>query len=300
MEGTPTICQGAQIPPLRIVEHSGHVERWEMTTNQSNENWDIIPNNTTSISSADLGELAAGTYYFRALVKDGNCAAVWTPTYTIIVSDDLAPDPPTVTSPQFACIGTEHIIQPNGDNYQWYVQAIGGWPIEDASGNPANSITVTITDEWITRYVSEVDDLTGCVSDRAEVQVRPNLDPGQIFKDGQRVCELHQPATTIGSYYDAEAYGGGTVEYQWYVQKNGGALQEISGETSATFTPSAYMGEEGVYIFIRKAKNSTCDNWQQSRGEWRLVVGKPDASIEAEPGHAIICQNSGVELRLKV
>jgi hypothetical protein len=293
-----TICQGAQIQPLQIVGHNGHVERWEWTTDLSSTQWDIIPNNTSSISTADLGELAVGTYYFKALVKDGNCAAVWTNTVTITVTNNSAPNPPTVTSPQYACIGTPYTIEPSGSNYQWYEQEIGGWPI--GGNTPVHSVTVTVTDEWITRYVSVVDAGTHCVSNRAEVQVRPNLEPGQINNVGQRECDLNEEATTIGSYYDAEAYGGGTVEYQWYVQANGGEEQLISGATSATFTPSAYMGTEGEYIFIRKVRNSTCANWQQSRGSWRLVVGKPDASIEAVPGHATICQNGGVELRLRV
>lgn len=77
LSANQTICQGAQIQPLQIEGHNGHVERWEWTTANSNH-WDTIPNNTSSISSADLGELAEGIYYFKALVKDGNCNAEWT------------------------------------------------------------------------------------------------------------------------------------------------------------------------------------------------------------------------------
>lgn len=293
LQRSHTICQGAQIEPLYIEGHNGHVERWERTTDLNSTQWDIIPNNTSSISSADLGELAAGIYYFRALVKDGNCEAVWTNTVTITVINQTAPPPPTVLSPQYACIGTRHTIEPSGNNYQWYEQEMGGWPIENAN-------IVTVTAEYITRYVSVFDPGTNCASDRALVVVRPNIEPGEINSTGQRECELDRQATTIGTVSAAETHDGGTVEYQWYVQVNGGEAQPIEGETSATYTPQAYMDEEGVYIFIRKVKNSDCDNWQQSRGEWRLVVGKPDASITAVPEHAIICQGAGVELQLSV
>ncbi len=304
LQSNQTICQGAQIQPLQIVDHNGHVERWEWTTDTTDTEWDWIPNNTSSISTADLGELAAGTYYFRALVKDGNCDTAWTNTVTITVRDDDAPNPPTVTSPQYACIGTDYTIQPSGGNYQWYEQAIGGWPIKDAEGHSVNSVTVKITDAWITRYVSEVAE-NGCVSDRAEVQVRPNLEPGEINDVGQRECDLGQSADEIGSDQNAVAYGEEPTvpQYQWYVQVNGDTtLREIDGANSATFTPSAYMGEEGEYIFIRKAKNPNCEseNWQQSRGKWRLVVGEPDASIKAVPGHATICENGSIKLHLSV
>ena len=296
-----TICEGSQIFPLEITEHTGHIERWEWTTTDPQAEttvWNIIPNNTTIITSEDLGNLSAGNYYFRALIKDGNCAPDWTNTIHIEVLSAPAPDPLTFVSPQYACIGTEYEIQvPDSTvTYHWYSKPIGGWPDDDLRN-------VTVTNSWVTRYVSVVSSNENeCESIRSEIVVRPNVDPGIISSAGQFVCEIGSDPVTIGSQPtddrdgQAHVFPSGTVEYQWYVtttNENGTTSTElISGATLETFTPTDYMSQEGVFIFTRKVKAVGCNDWQQSDGSWRLSIGNPDATISTSPTSILPCNPS--------
>ncbi|MCR4857768.1 MAG: hypothetical protein K5890_06190, partial [Bacteroidales bacterium] len=286
-----TICEGSQIDPLVLEGYSGHVERWEQRIG-STGSWTWVPNNTSSISSADLGDLPVGTYYFRALVKDGNCDAKYSNVVKIIVSSALAPAPPTVTSPQFTCPYTDYIIpNPGPGTYRWYSQEVGG--------NPHDSLrTVHMQMAYVDRYVSYVDPNNGCYSERVLIVVQPNFNPGSIVGGTQTECSVGETAQTIGSHTDASIpSGSGTVIYQWYVVKDGDTTA-ISGANSATFTPSSYMNEEGIYIFLRKAKNSECDSMVTSTGRWTLTIGEPDATITAVPERAVICSGTGVGLTL--
>ena len=196
-----TICEGSQIDPLVLEGYSGHVERWEQRIGATGS-WTWVPNNTSSISSADLGDLPVGTYYFRALVKDGNCDAKYSNVVKIVVSDALAPAPPTVTSPQFTCPYTDYIIpNPGPGTYRWYSQEVGG--------NPHDSLrTVHMQMAYVDRYVSFVDPDNGCYSERVLIVVQPNLNPGSIIGGTQTECSVGATAQPIGSHTDASIPSG--------------------------------------------------------------------------------------------
>ena len=298
-----TICEHSLIQPLLIEGTIGHIERWEYTTDTTTGTWHTIPNNTISISSADLGLLDIGTYFYRALVKNGNCATDMTNIVKIEVTEGETPLAPIVTQPQYACYDTDYEIQipaPINGKYAWYEHEVGGWSNE-------NFRTVHVTDAWVSRWVSFVDTVSGCSSSRALVSVRSNLNSGEIATTGQIACTKFEDPLTIGSL----VVGTDTlhaklldetiesIEYKWYVQKDGEEPVQIDGEAQATYTPSSeIMGTEGVYIFTRYAKASGCTEWQKSKGSWKLVVGPPNASISVLSEHATLCETSSVQLTL--
>lgn len=288
-----TLCVGSQIQPLIITGNSGHVERWEQRIGASGE-WAWIPNNTTSLSTADLGDLSIGNYFYRALVKDGNCEATYTNEVKITVTNEMAPAALTYTTPQYTCPNTSYMIAvPSGSyHYHWYEHEIGG--IADASLQ-----TVQMQLANIARYVSHYDEVTECQSARTLIVVKSNFKPGSIIKGSQTECTIGMSAHTIGSETDAIVLDGtGTVQYQWFVSVDGAEATAIDGATAATYTPIPFMDEEHVYVFTRKAKNSACSDWIASFNSWTLTIGVPDATITAVPANAVVCGGSGVKLTL--
>lgn len=298
-----TICEHSLIQPLLIEGAIGHVERWEYTTDTTTGTWHTIPNNTNSISSADLGLLGIGTYFYRALVKDGNCATKMTNTVKVEVTEGTTPPAPVVTQPQYACYDTDYEIQipePVNGKFSWYDHAVGGWAHDSLR-------IVHVTDAWVSRWVSFVDTISGCSSSRSLVSVRSNLNPGEIATTGQIACTKFEDPLTIGSLVvgtdtlHATLLNGAThnIEYRWYIQKDDGEPVLINGANQATYTPSSdIMGTEGTYIFTRYAKSSECTQWQKSMGSWKLVVGPPDASITVLSEHSTLCETSSVTLTL--
>lgn len=298
-----TICEHSLIQPLLIEGAIGHVERWEYTTDTTTGTWHTIPNNTNSISSADLGLLGIGTYFYRALVKDGNCATKMTNTVKVEVTEGTTPPAPVVTQPQYACYDTDYEIQipePVNGKFSWYDHAVGGWAHDSLR-------IVHVTDAWVSRWVSFVDTISGCSSSRSLVSVRSNLNPGEIATIGQIACTKFEDPLTIGSLVvgtdtlHATLLNGAThnIEYRWYIQKDDGEPVLINGANQATYTPSSdIMGTEGTYIFTRYAKSSECTQWQKSMGSWKLVVGPPDASITVLSEHTTLCETSSVTLTL--
>lgn len=226
-----TICTGSQIHPLQITGHNGHISKWESSSDGSI--WTTIANNTASLSSAQLNELTAGTYYFRAYVQNGNCAEVTTNTVTVTVLSDAAPDAPVLDNPQYACYDEDYTITVPTEtaNYQWYESESGG------VNNPSLQ-TVHVGYAWTTRYVS-VRDNAGCESARSIVTVRPNLSIGGIGTEGQTECSTGATAATIRPDQATTLPSGitGTISYQWYVSEDGGT----------TYTPHQRRHQQRIY-----------------------------------------------------
>lgn len=280
---SPTICSGSPIPTLTLSGYTGHVERWEYKKS-SETSWTTISNNTDHITQTDIEELSEGIYEFRAVLKSGTCASVNSSGGTVTVSSTSAPTDPAILQPQYFCVGDSFHLNPTGDNYRWYELEEGG--------DPADSLREgKMGVEWVRRYVSNYNSTTGCESHRVLVEARPRFSAGAIVGGSQLSCSTVSTATKIESKTNAQVNDGSAtvLQYQWYVSTNGGAYQLITGANTATYTPTAYLDNNGIYVFVRKVKYPGCDSVLTSNGTWTLSVGKPDATIAADPNNAKIC-----------
>lgn len=280
---SPTICSGSPIPTLTLSGYTGHVERWEYKKS-SETSWTTISNNTDHITQTDIEELSEGIYNFRAVLKSGTCASVNSSEGTVTVRSISAPTDPAILQPQYFCVGDSFLLNPKGNNYRWYELEEGG--------DPADSLREgKMGVEWVRRYVSNYDSTTGCESHRVLVEARPKFSAGAIVGGSQLSCSTVSTATKIESKTNAQVNDGSAtvLQYQWYVSTNGGAYQLITGANTATYTPTAYLDNNGIYVFVRKVKYPGCDSVLTSNGTWTLSVGKPDATIAADPNNAKIC-----------
>lgn len=125
VNGSKTICNGNSGGTQTLVGQTGTVLNWQSSTNTST--WTDISNSTTSYSTPILNQ----TFYYRALVQNQVCPAVYSSYSTITVNTT-----PTITDKTSSiCGNTAFIVIPSGvpagTTYTWSAPVI----------NPANAIT---------------------------------------------------------------------------------------------------------------------------------------------------------------
>jgi gliding motility-associated-like protein len=79
--GGTTVCSGTNSGTLTLAGHTGSVTRWEFSTD-GGVTWGNIANTTVTQNYTNL----VSTRYYRALVKSGACAAVYSTPDSIVVS----------------------------------------------------------------------------------------------------------------------------------------------------------------------------------------------------------------------
>ncbi|MDQ3046125.1 MAG: gliding motility-associated C-terminal domain-containing protein [Bacteroidota bacterium] len=80
VSGGTTVCSGTNSGNLTLSGHTGGVTRWEFSTN-AGATWTNITNTTATQSYLNL----TATRYYRALVKSGACASVYSGIDSIVV-----------------------------------------------------------------------------------------------------------------------------------------------------------------------------------------------------------------------
>jgi gliding motility-associated-like protein len=81
VSGGTTVCSGSNSGSLTLGGHTGSVTRWEFSTN-AGASWTNIANTTATQAYTNL----TATRYYRALVKSGACAAIYSTPDSILVA----------------------------------------------------------------------------------------------------------------------------------------------------------------------------------------------------------------------
>ncbi len=293
------LCENSEIQRIYISGEIGTIVRWEQSSSSDNGTtwsaWETIVNQRGYLDATDINALdESKRYKFRVLVKNGQCEAVYSSEANVSFSNNTAANAPDVTEYQYACVGESYDIQvptpASGLEYRWYTQQYGGTP-------DATLQTVVVSAVNQIRYVSLYEPTSGCESSRSLVAVANVLDPGEISAVGQTACNLTSTATEINSVHaavnnntpDNPSTG---VSYKWTVSKDGGEEVDIANANGASYTPSAYMTEAGVYLFKRYARIDDCP-WMKSDNSWILRVGNPIAEIT---GNNFVCGDGSTTL----
>jgi uncharacterized protein YjbI with pentapeptide repeats len=79
--GSTTVCGGSNSGTMTLSGYTGSVIRWEFSTNNGST-WNTISNTTTTQSFTNLTQ----TRIYRAMVKNGDCPAVFSSNATITVN----------------------------------------------------------------------------------------------------------------------------------------------------------------------------------------------------------------------
>lgn len=150
-----TICYNTQPNNLTVSGHTGTVVRWEWSPNGT-DNWTNIANTTTTLTSAEMGNLTADRWY-RVVVKNGDtCDETYSNAVKIDITDlnTITLTSAVGTNDQIVCKGDDMITityetagatgatitnLPNGVTGAWNASVI------TIQGTPTTTETYTIT-----------------------------------------------------------------------------------------------------------------------------------------------------------
>jgi len=103
LSANQTICAGTQPANLNLTGSSGSIAKWQWATQVSFASPTDVNNTSTSLSGAAIGQLSAARYY-RVVLQNGSCAAVYTDPVFIAV--DQAPVGGSIAADQTICSGS--------------------------------------------------------------------------------------------------------------------------------------------------------------------------------------------------
>ncbi|MDR1584047.1 MAG: hypothetical protein LBS55_12485 [Prevotellaceae bacterium] len=231
----------------------------------------------------DAATVSVITYTRRA--KDNTCNTTFIPSggawVLTVVCPGFNPGAIVTTGQTVTVGGTPITINSAQDasgigaiSYQWYKNntAIDGATEAYYTPPPADA-TVVVANTYTRRAKDNVCNTTLTASEGNWVLTVkcPSFDAGAIVTTGQTIAVGGTPVT-INSTRSATG-GDGQISYQWY--KDGNA---INGATAAYYTPPpADVTSMGVHIYIRHAKDNTCNTtFTPSEGTWTLTAICPN------------------------
>ncbi|RFS17822.1 M36 family metallopeptidase [Emticicia sp. C21] len=222
--GSTTACSNTNSGTLTLSGHTGAILRWESSTDNFASNIVNINNTTTTLPYSNLTQ----TTKFRAVVKNGVCAQVYSGIATITRANATPPSPTgnsrcgtgTVTLTATGCAG---------GTINWYASATGTAILATGTTYTTPSISSSTT-----YYVSCI--ISGCTSTRATVTATVNPTPGLPTPTGASRCG---PGTVT---LTASGCAGGSVN--WYTVSTGGT----SVGTGGTYTTPSISTTTTYYV----------------------------------------------------
>ncbi|WP_374755963.1 immunoglobulin domain-containing protein, partial [Emticicia agri] len=138
--GSQSVCIGANSGTLTLSGHTGSIVRWESSTDNFVSNIVTIANTTTTLNFSNLSQ----TTKYRAVVKNGNCAAINSAVATITVITASAPTP---TNGSRCGTGSVTLTATGcaGGTINWYAGVSGGTSLGTGTSFNTPSIATTTT-----------------------------------------------------------------------------------------------------------------------------------------------------------
>ncbi len=233
--------------------------------------------------TATFSTSTAGTYYAEARNTTTGCSS---PTRTAVVyTQTTAPAAPTVTTPVAFCenaIATAlsaTITPATSNTLNWYTVATGGTPSSSAP-TPATTTATTLS-----YYVSQVDAINSCESNRALITVNINATPAAPTTSAAGpYCE-----NATASALSATATGANTLN--WYTVATGGTGSgtAITPATTPAGTTLYYVSQTAAYTL----PTITCESARASISV--LVNPNITASVNNSATTTSLCTGGNID-----
>jgi hypothetical protein len=233
--------------------------------------------------TATFSTSTAGTYYAEARNTTTGCSS---PTRTAVVyTQTTAPAAPAVTTPVAFCenaIATAlsaSITPATSNTLNWYTVATGGTPSSTAP-TPATTTATTLS-----YYVSQVDAINSCESNRALITVNINATPAAPTTSAAGpYCE-----NATASALSATATGANTLN--WYTVATGGTGSgtAITPATTPAGTTLYYVSQTAAYTL----PTITCESARASISV--LVNPNITASVNNSATTTSLCTGGNID-----
>jgi hypothetical protein len=225
--GGTTVCTGTNSTTLTLSGHTGSVTRWEWSAvSDFSSGVNTVANVTTTLTAANL----TATRFYRAVVTSGVCSSTNSGSATITVSPTSVSG--SVSGGATVCSGTNSTtltLTGNTGAIQWQ-SSTNDITFNNIGG--ATSSTYAATDLTATTYFRVVATSGACSAantNSVAVIVDPTSVAGTI--SGNTAACNGTNSTTL-------TLSGNTGSIQWQSSTNNVTYNNISGETSATYTAS--------------------------------------------------------------
>jgi len=182
--------------------------------------------------------------YYRGNTADFYLAGYWNTPSCLSPTASAGTDGSTCGTTPYALDGTAT----DEESILWTTSGTGSFDdesLEDPTYTPsgadvtAGSVTLTMTANATPPCTDDDDNMTlTIVADLSDVAIAPT--------GAQNICE-----STTGSVLTCTPTGGGTPSYQWGKRATpGGAITDITGETSSTYTPDGSDLGVGTWFIV--------------------------------------------------
>jgi hypothetical protein len=276
--GSTTICLGANTGTLTLTGNTGAVQNWEKSNNGGSSWTNIV---TTASSYSEI-PVSAGTWLYRAVVKNGVCNAAASAPSTITVN------PVTVgggvsggtTICQGSSTGTLTLSGQTGAVLNWEKSNNGGssWTNIVHTGT-TYSETANTAGTWLYRAVVKSGVCNTLASTATTVTVDATTVPGSV-SGGTTVCQNTSTGTLTLSGHT------GAVQF-WEKSSNGGSSWANIVNTATTYSETA--ATVGTWLYRAVVKNGTCT--ALGSATTTVTVSTPTAGGNVSGG-TTVCQNS--------
>ncbi len=254
-------CEGNAIPELSVSTDPTEVADWYDAP--SGGNLLIADSNTYTPSGP-------GTFYVETRNPITGCTSATRTSISLI--EDPRPNPPAVTTPIEYCIGDTATqltaTADSGNSLEWFTVPTGGTALASAP-TPDTSIAGTTN-----YYVQQINGSTGCISDRALIEVIVYVIPtAPSVTSPVQFC--------IGDTAQAlDTYATGT-NLTWYDAATGGNV--IPGNTVPS---TASVGTTSFWV----TQTTSSANCESPRARLDIEVNNAP-TITTQPTDETICEN---------
>lgn len=155
-----TICSGTSPANLTLTGNTGNVVKWQKASNAAFTSPTDIAVTTTTLTSANIGNLTTNTY-FRAVVQNGSCTSANSSSVLITMRPNPAGTLSTVTTP--LCAGTQAQLRfTSSAGTGPFSLIINGTTYNSITSGTAFNVTPNIT-TTTTFNLTKITDANGCI-----------------------------------------------------------------------------------------------------------------------------------------
>ncbi len=264
-----------------------YIYQWQNSTTGAAPWTDIPGANSFAYSPGQL----TTTTWFRRSVSSGSCMPVYSPGIKITVYDLLSGG--SIGSDQSICYNAipnafTNDINPTGGialTYQWQQKVGAGlWTNIGGATNLIYSVPSSLTQT--TQYRRITLSGSGCgtaYSNEITISVHPNLTGGTIGIT-QTIC--YNTIPTGLTELSPPTGGTGIYTYQWQSSPNNITWTNISGSTSASYSPGALL----TNTYFRRVVSSGSCGTAYTFGV--LISVRPDLTVPVASVDRTICYNT--------
>jgi gliding motility-associated-like protein len=239
-----TVCSGINGGTLTLSGHTGTITRWEFSTN-GGTTWSSVANTTTTLNYTNL----VATRMYRALVRSGVCANMYSATATVTVIAGSVGG--TVSSSATVCsganAGTLTLSGEAGTILNWEFSTDGGTSYTPIANTTNTENYTNIATNTLYRAVVQNGACTAANSSVATLTVN-SASVGGVLSANDTVCaSSNSGAITLAGQT-------GTVQNWEYSNDNGTTWTNIVNVT----TSNAYTNLTDTTLYRASVKNGVC------------------------------------------